>query len=267
MPLDLTGVPETLLLPLYGRAEQTRAGNAILDDPFAVDIVDKLDYDFTAVAAACNPITNVSWIARARQFDALISRFAVAHPECAVVNIGAGLDTTFHRVDNGRMRWIDLDLPEVIAMRRELIPETDRSRCIACSMFDSQWLDELPNDGKPLFLVACGCFFYFTEEELAPFFRILHERLAGAELAFDTMSPRGAQEANKMIAHAEMGRAVIRWQTADARSLEAWDTGVRVREQFPYFRGISRKGQRFRMRLFMAISDHYNMMGIAHCRI
>ena len=43
---DLDGVPETALWTLWFRAEAARGDRGLLDDPMAVEAVDRLDYPF-----------------------------------------------------------------------------------------------------------------------------------------------------------------------------------------------------------------------------
>ena len=65
-------------------------------------------------------------VARAKEFDDKIRAFITEHPRASVINLGAGLDTTFYRVDNGLVQWYDLDFPDVIGIREQLLPPTDR---------------------------------------------------------------------------------------------------------------------------------------------
>ena len=44
---DLTGVSKTMLLTLYARAEHTLSDRPRFNDPAAVELVSRLDYDFT----------------------------------------------------------------------------------------------------------------------------------------------------------------------------------------------------------------------------
>ena len=78
-------------------------------------------------------------VARAKQFDDKVRAYITVHPRASVVNIGAGLDTAFYRVDNGLIHWYDLDLPLVINFRRQLLLEPERVTFIAKSFLDPSW--------------------------------------------------------------------------------------------------------------------------------
>jgi len=131
-------VQETMLIPLWGRATYSRQYPDLLADSRAQAIIARLDYDFSPFARALGEYGGISYLVRARRFDESIAAYIAAHPQATVVNLGAGLDTTFDRVDNGHIRWYDVDLPDAIAFRQTLIPETERSTCLARSAFDQR---------------------------------------------------------------------------------------------------------------------------------
>jgi O-methyltransferase involved in polyketide biosynthesis len=116
-------VQKTLLLPLWGRAVETRKSHPLLEDRAAARIIDSIDYDFSTIAGNINPVTQYAWIARSIHIDRTIRRFLRDYPKATVVNLGCGLDTTYDRVDNGSLHWYDLDLPDVIELRRRFVQE------------------------------------------------------------------------------------------------------------------------------------------------
>ncbi|MEL6716449.1 MAG: class I SAM-dependent methyltransferase, partial [Planctomycetota bacterium] len=135
VPVVLGPTQETLLIPLLGRAEETRR-NGLIDDPIAVRIVDRLDYDFSKWDGA--PSLRGATI-RTRIYDAQVQRFLDAHPEGTVVEIGAGLNTRFERLDNGRAHWVELDLPDTMALRRQFFQDHERRTMVAASVLDTDW--------------------------------------------------------------------------------------------------------------------------------
>jgi O-methyltransferase involved in polyketide biosynthesis len=264
--LTLDRVQETLLLPLWGRAEMTRAGSPILMDHAAVELIDALDYDFANIRADLDYSKNLSWIARARQFDEKIRSFLHQHPDGTIINLGAGLDTTFGRVDNGRMHWIDLDVPEVIELRQRLIPETPRSRCIATSVHDADWMNQIGPSENGVMFVAGGLLFYFTEREVMHLLRAIGRRFHGAEIVFDAMTPAGIRRANDMLQRVGMRDAVLQWGLADATIIESWDAGLKLIEQFEYFRGLKLGPIPFKTRIMVLANRFLRVMTIVHCR-
>ncbi|HVO12227.1 MAG TPA: class I SAM-dependent methyltransferase [Vicinamibacteria bacterium] len=262
----LGSVQKTLLLPLWGRAVETRKSAPLLVDRTAASIVERLDYDFSRIAENTHPITRLAWIARSLHVDRTLRDFLALRPRATVVNLGCGLDTTFERVDNGQLRWIDLDLPDVIELRRRLIPTGPRQRAIAGSALDPAWIAEVRSD-EGLVLVAAGVLYYFEEPEARELLSRLAASCPAAEMVFDLCSRRGARIANrKVIEDTGMDKsAVLRWGIDDPRQLGAWDRRIEVLESHQMFRGITGRLP-WRARPGTLISDAMNIMSMVHLR-
>lgn len=189
--IDLRSVNETLLLPLWGRAEESKMKNPVLRDRRAADLVGRIDYDFTKFHSQIRRFQILTLAIRAHEFDAIIRDYIQQHPRAVIVNIGAGLDTTFSRVSNGKIKWYDLDVPQVMRLRSELISESRETNCIPKSMFDESFLGDIetPQDGI-LFLVG-GVLMYFDEDRVRRFFSVIARRFPGAEIVFDSIAPSG----------------------------------------------------------------------------
>ena len=266
IPLELGPIQRTLLLPLWGRAAESRKAKPLLVDHSAMELVRKIDYDFAALAAGLNPASQFGWIARSIQSDRIIRRFLEQYPNGAVVNLGCGLDTTLDRVDNGSLYWYDLDLPDVIALRRELLPERPRVRLIAGSFLDETWWNEIRPANGVLF-VAAGLLYYFDPDTIRAFLRRLAARFLGAELIFDGCSPLGLKLAKRMVLRdgGMDDSLVLKWGFQNARSLEDWDPRLQLVEQFSVFRKVG-QDLSVRTRLRIAISGLLKIMFMVHLR-
>lgn len=184
----LQGVSETLLMPLWSRAVESTQPAPILRDPAAVAIVDRLDYDFDRFRR--RGVDPVGYCSRAAIIDRLVGEWLNLHPEGPVVELGVGLDTRFDRVDNGLVTWWELDLPEVIALRRHFISEGPRRRFLAYSLFEPAWIDAVPDRrSRPVLLVAEGVFYFFRHQELIPFFGRIAREFPNGRMIFDCQSP------------------------------------------------------------------------------
>jgi len=183
--IKLSGVSQTLLLPLWSRAKISRERNSLFYDAKAVELIEKIDYDFSVYDEAIPSYLPLLFVARAKQFDDKIRAYIRAHPRASVVNIGAGLDTTFYRVDNGIIHWYDLDLPAVIYIRKQLLPEPDRVTYIAKSLFDSSWCKDVKHTENGVFMIAGGLLRYFEEAQVRQLFLLLADNLPGGEIVFD----------------------------------------------------------------------------------
>lgn len=189
MRVTLTGVPETLLWTLYYRATEARRADSVIDDPRAVELVDTIDYPFDErFGPSAGP--QAQWQAlRSRCFDDEVARFMQRCPGGTVVALGEGLETGFWRVDDGRVRWLTVDLPETLEVRRALLgDDPPRRRSLACSATDERWLDEV-DPARGVLITAQGLFMYLRREEVDGIVRACGRRLPGATLVFDT-APR-----------------------------------------------------------------------------
>ncbi len=239
-PTNLQGVQETLLIPLWARAKESQKANPVLVDRRAVSILNALRFDCMRMDKALGEYYQLVWAVRAKLLDEEIKAFLVQHPAATIVNIGAGLDTTFERIDNGAVRWYDLDLPEVIELRRQLIPETARSRCIPQSVFDPVWLRAIGNPADGLMFVACGVFSYFSEKDVKRLFASLATRFPGAEVVFDTAS-RFFVWAGKWLLRWGTGmniQSYMKWGVDSAQEIARWDERFQILEEYPFFSRI-----------------------------
>lgn len=265
--VQLGNVQKTLLLPLWGRAMETGKSEPLLVDKTAVEVMEKIDYDFSTITTGISQMSHFGWILRSRYTDQVIKDFLRSHPSGTIVNIGCGLDTTFERVDNGTLRWYDLDMPDTIELRQKFIPETDRRTYISSSFLEEDWLDEIKvSDG--LLFVSAGVFYYFTEPEIKTFFTRLANRFPGCELVFDACSSFGIKTANEMVI--KRGgldeKSFLVWGLEKAEDLEKWDPRFKVLETLYYYRG-NRKILPLNIWLIGLFSDSKNIQYMIHMRL
>ena len=185
---NLSAISETLLNPLWGRAKLSKENNSVLNDKKAIEVVEHIDYDFSTLDKKLPFESNLVFVARAKQFDDKIRAYIAKYPDASVINLGAGLDTTFYRIDNGTVYWYDLDLPAVIELRKQLIPETDRARCIAKSLFDLSWYTDIENVENGVFMVSCAVLAFFKESQVKQLFLSLADNFPDSEIVFDAAS-------------------------------------------------------------------------------
>lgn len=229
--LDLRGVARTLLVPLACRAIESTRSDAILHDPRAVELFNALggSRDFLLGMSENDRLFTVM---RMRQFDTFARAFLARHPGGLVVDIGCGLDTRFYRLDDGQMNWLGLDLPEAINLRQDWLPDVDRCRSIAKSMFDLEWLEEVKQVNKPVIFLAEGVFPYFSTYEVKPLLTTLAECFPAGELVFDAMVPF-VMWLHKSSSVLKRSGAQARWDARNPAELEAW--GLRLLERWGYF--------------------------------
>ncbi|WP_287373371.1 class I SAM-dependent methyltransferase [Prosthecochloris sp.] len=129
-------IEETLLLPLWGRAYETQKNDPRLIDERAVEIIQRIDYDFSDIEKT-QAMSQHGWVARSLHTDRVAREFIKKHPEATIVNIGCGMDTTFSRIENETIMFYELDLPDVIELRKNFYEDGDRHKSIASSFLDT----------------------------------------------------------------------------------------------------------------------------------
>jgi O-methyltransferase involved in polyketide biosynthesis len=186
-PAELSGVPETLLWTLYQRAAEARRPDTSLRDARAVQLVEAIDYPFEDRFGGGE---FGQWQAlRARCFDLEVLAFLEEHPAGTVVALGEGLETQFWRVDNGRVRWLTVDLPETIELRRRLLPpESPRQRMIGGSALERIWLDEV-DPAQGLLITAQGLLMYLDPSDVHQLVGTIAARFPGAAMVLDGVPP------------------------------------------------------------------------------
>ena len=183
--VELTGVPETALWNLYQRASAARAGH--LDDPRAVEVLVRLDYSIERFDLPYRGLAARLHAQRARTVDAALRRVLSGTPDATVVALGEGFETQFWRVDDGRLRWLSLDLPEVVAVRREVLPDGPRNRTLAGSAADAEWTAQVDRE-RPVIITAQGLLPYFERDEVHRLLTAWARLLPGAWLLFDAVT-------------------------------------------------------------------------------
>lgn len=229
LKIALGDVQETLLIPLYGRARDAASRRPILGDATAQSIVDSIDYDFEKFRGASLPGS----VLRTSIFDGWVREFLEENPAGTVVEIGCGLNTRFNRMDNGSVRWFDLDLPDVATLCKTFFTETDRRSFLEQSVFDPGWMDRVAATDGPWLFVAEAVFLYFPEHQVREFLDQLAARFPGSIVLLDTGSARMRDSMDK---NASMKRvsARMKWACDDPRELENWGLALLDSRTFVY---------------------------------
>jgi O-methyltransferase involved in polyketide biosynthesis len=216
--VELGPVQETLLIPLLGRAEETRKKRGLVQDLKAIEIVDSLDYDFSKWRGIRSLVgTSI----RTRMFDEEVSAFLRAHPGGTVIEIGAGLNTRYERLDNGQAHWLELDLPDSMALRRRFFQDTRRRTMVAASALEDDWHARVLGMPRPYYFVSEAVIIYLEREHVEAMLRGLAERFPGAWLLTDTTSSKMVDGQAKHDAMKKLPKdAWFRWRCDDPKSLE-----------------------------------------------
>ncbi len=245
--IEKNTVQETLVIPLFGRLVCSEHFPELFSDPEAARICGSLDYDFAEQRKKMESPAGLFGALEVaqRQYDLRCEAEAYLkdHPEAAVVNLGCGLDDTFSRVDNGTCRGYNIDLPDVIRVRNDLLPAGARETNLACDLNDTAWMDRIDASGGAVFFAA-GVFYYFRTEDVRKLFCAMAERFPGGVLAFDSCNERGARLMRKTwLKEAGITDVQAFFSLEDEAELEKWSghfASVTARSYMRGYRDIYR---------------------------
>ena len=238
--MKLTGVEETTLIPLWARAyETTRKGEHLIEDPTAAELINKIDYDFSKFAEG--KLSQAGVAVRSAILDREARRFFAEHPKAICINLACGLDTRFQRVDNGNIQWYNLDLPHVMQLRSELIPNTnEREHEITASLFDESWPGMVPRNGEDVLIIMEGASMYFSKEQMCQFFSLAAEHFPGAFLLMEVMTPFMIKQ-QKHHDTVDTKKAPFLWGVTDGKEIETLHKKLRFLRQWTFYEGFRKR--------------------------
>lgn len=229
------GVEKTMLLPLWGRYSESIKSNGLIRDEKCVEMVEKMGLDFSGIEQRQHPLTRLAWIARAWNTDHEIGRLLDQEKESTVVCLGCGLDTSYFRLNRGPMHWVDMDLPNVIKIRKQLLGAPKSVTMIAGSVLDGGGFGKIEVKGA-LIVLAVGLLYYFTRPEVKKIVGHISSLSDESFLVLDYFSEQGVAVSNKMVL--QYGDARMIWFANDPGELMPLHPGIRLVESYPMFKKI-----------------------------
>ncbi len=245
---------QTLLIPLIIRAREGEHPKSLFRDKAAEEVVARLPVE--AFNFSMHPFMRAGTAVRIRYFDDLTKEMLEKTERPVIVQLGCGLDTRFSRTDSGKGIHINIDLPEVIAMRREILPQdNERDMDWVGDLLERGWMDRLEREyaGHQLLFISEGVLMYLSENDVRKLLSDIADRFPSSHIAFDTAGSRAARVINKKSAVKEL-KASLNWAYDDDGSLDAWHPGLRRLERAHYF-------NRFKSRWGILRLMHYTPMG------
>ena len=231
--IEKNTVQETLILPLYSRKLCTELYPNLYRDATAVRLLDQIDYDFSGAEKNSRSLMQrfgaLEVAMRQNDLAFEVRDYLKGHPNAAVVNLGCGLDNTGRSCDNGSCKMYNLDFPDVIAVRNELLPAGEREENIPCDLNDTEWFTRIDTSDGAVFF-ASGVFYYFLTEQVKALVQRMADSFPGGVLVFDAAN----RTAVKMIAKTWLKSAKIKdvgayFAVSDAsKEIGAWDSRLQV---------------------------------------
>ena len=230
--IRLSGVPETMLQTIYARAKESR-GRGAIHDAKAEEIIEKLDYDFSL--ADKDTAMHSGVIARTIVLDRLTKAWLGAHPGAVVVNIACGLDTRCYRM-SGYAHWYNLDLPETMAVREKLLPESGTISQIAMSAMED-WGSKISEQNVPVLIVIEGLTMYLNAKDVQQIFAVISSRFSQATIFVETMNPMIVKRFKEKSI--EGSHAKFTWGIKNGKALAELLPGFRFMEEHSLTEGMA----------------------------
>lgn len=227
--LGLSGISETLLIPLMGRALETKRRNGILKDLKSLEIYESLDYDFNKFDEVHSRRSMIRTTIRTAIVDRIVQSHLQDYPAGTVVEIGCGLNSRFERLNPTNIQWFDLDVPQVYDIWQEHFAETDRRRFLPYSAFDEEWIEKVKKTARsPFLFISEASVIYFSKQKVRRLFQLLTEHFPGSYYLFDTAQPAFITSLKQNEDALKFCNARIQWAIENINQLAEWVPTIEV---------------------------------------
>jgi len=264
----------TLVGPLWARAKYSQIYPELLEDFQAIDLIKKIkekhsdsQQEFEKMENFVDEYYGLAFVNRAIIFDNIIKEYLKKYPYACIINLGCGFDTTYSRVDNGNLTWYNLDLPEVINYRKELIPETSRNRVIPKSIFDFTWFDDIDYDEeKGIFFIAGGLFQYFYEHKVSELIIKMSLKFPKGELIFDNPSRIGIKIINRRFKKQGVEGVTFVFHVGNPKKqFTKLSNNINLVNSFPFFRKMEiKKEWKLKTKLMIFLCNKLHIVKFIH---
>lgn len=227
-------VSETLLIPLYMRAQESKEENPIIVDTKSVELLSKVDYDFSKFSAdeRCQRYISL----RTKYFDEAVRKFVDKYDDAVVVLIACGLDPRVERISIEKEYQVyELDLPDVINLRKKFLPESSNNRYIAGSITNDEWIQTIKAShpyGHFLFILE-GISMYLTEEEMKNVFKNIDDNFDHAEVHVERMN-KFFSKRTYLQKSVNNTNATFNWGCDNPKEIEQWCESFKLKDEYYY---------------------------------
>ncbi|PLX25313.1 MAG: hypothetical protein C0599_00750 [Salinivirgaceae bacterium] len=247
--MNINDISQTALLTLQCHAADAESQSPILNDKSAVETLNTLKTELIHEDKELHKklfhsklkkslVTHIAL--RAKQYDHYITEFIKSHPNVTVVNIGCGLDNRYDRVNNGTIQFFDIDLPDIMSIKSQLIPETDNYFQLSQSVFDMDWIEKI--NTEHVMLVAEGVFMYCKEQDVRCLFSALKTKLNNPHIVFEVFSSKWLKGWKQKLMNFKLRKqlkfekgAAYQFGIKDSDEIENWSENFKLLEDWSYF--------------------------------
>ena len=205
--------------------------------------------------------------ARYYNLDRIVKDFLGLNPKCNVIYLGAGLDTAYYRLNDKTANFYQVDLPEVIDLRKKLIGFNENEKLVDCDMFNVNW-EEVMDVSLPSIIVASGVFQYFHEEKIIDFIKALKIKFPRGYILFDATNSIGLKYANMFVKRTGNKNAQMYFYIDNSIDF-AESVGIKLIEERNFFNDARKLGNKLKTfsRIAMKIADEKKRTKILYFKL
>ncbi|MDH5706461.1 MAG: class I SAM-dependent methyltransferase [Candidatus Aminicenantes bacterium] len=246
--MKLTDVSKTAIVTLRSHVLESQKNKPIIIDSMAKYCLDKLissaseDEKVLLFNRKLSSALTSHIAIRARKYDSIINDYISKNSSSIVVNLGCGFDTRYWRIDNKKCEYIELDLPEIVEIKKDLLKEHLSYELIACSVLDTSWIDRVTSKGNRNFLlVAEGLFMYLPKVDVINLFKAISERFYHSQIVLEVVTEKYTRGIWKKIIIMKMKQELgfdsgssYNFGVKNALELESYGNGIKVIDEWSY---------------------------------
>ena len=247
--MKLTNVSKTAIVTLRSHVLESQKNKPIINDPMAKYCLDKLvllamEDEKALLFNRKLSLSLTNHIAiRARKYDSIINDFISKNSSSIVVNLGCGFDTRYWRIDNKKCEYIELDLPEIVEMKKDILKDHLSYELIGCSVLDSSWIDRVTSKvNRNFLLIAEGLFMYLPKVDVINLFKTFSERFYHSQIVLEVVTEKYTRGIWKKIVIMKIKQALgfdagssYNFGVKNAFELESYGNGIKVVDEWSYF--------------------------------
>ena len=198
--MNLSELSRTAFLPLLCRAGISEGNDSVFNDPMAVLFLERLIsnsseeekkriLNWRKKYTGINRRDAKARMMTVRNFDNIATQFIENNPGCTVINLACGFDTRFWRIKADKRKYIELDLPEMIALKSEILKDHINYELIGCSVLDTSWIDKVTsNVNRNFLLLAEALFYYLPKPDVVRILQVISQKFDRSQIVLD-MAP------------------------------------------------------------------------------
>ena len=245
----LNDVSETALITLRARVAASQMENPIISDAMGEQVLRKIRafipeetqirlLESNAPAMLSNHIA-----IRARKYDLYTREFLDQNPDGLVVSLGCGLDTRYWRISDRDWKYVEIDLPEVVAAKKEILGGQLTYPMFGYSVLDDVWMKEIAQiQSENVLFIAEGLFMYLPQEEVEKLFKKISETFSRSQIVFEVVIKKYTEGLWKKLVETKMKRELgtaagssYQYGIKNAKEVETYGENIKVVDEWSYF--------------------------------